>query len=112
MRKIIIRSIAVLAVCLIGLGQGSQAMAEVTGLKRVQADSPFDFVATKEVQADCPVGKQVVGGGYLFFFGGLTVPIRINAPTLNLGSWFVSGTNFDGTDWSVSAIAICADASG
>jgi hypothetical protein len=87
-----------------------QAGAGVTGLQRVQADSPFNFVATKQVDADCPTGKKVVGGGYLFFFGGPTVPIRTNAPTLDLGSWRVSGTNLDGSDWSVSAIAICADA--
>jgi hypothetical protein len=84
--------------------------AGVTGLERVQANSPFNFVATKQIQADCPPGKKVVGGGYLFFFGGPTVPIRTNAPTLDLGSWLVSGTNFDGSDWSVSAIAICAAA--
>ncbi len=82
----------------------------VTGLVRVQADAPFDYVATKTAQADCPDGKKVVGGGYLFFFGGPTVPIRINVPTLDLRSWVVSATNYDGTDWSVSAIAICADA--
>ncbi len=83
---------------------------KVTGLERVQANSPFDTVATKTVQADCPVGKKVVGGGYTFFFGGPTVPIRINIPTLDLGSWLVSTTNLNNTAWSVSAIAICADA--
>lgn len=77
---------------------------------RIQADSPFDFVATKQIQADCPPGKKVVGGGYTFFLGGPTVPIRTNLPTLDLGAWLVSGTNFENTDWSVSAIAICADA--
>ncbi len=30
--------------------------------------------------------------------------------TLDLRSWLVSGTNFDGSDWSVSAVAICANA--
>jgi hypothetical protein len=77
---------------------------------RIQADSPFDFVATKEVHADCPVGKKILGGGYVFFFGGPTVPIRDNLPSVNLDAWYVSGTNSDGTDWSVSAIALCADA--
>ena len=91
-------------------GSADTCQAGVTGLQRVQANSPFNFVAPKQVQADCPPGKKVVGGGYLFFFGGPTVPIRTNAPTLSLGSWLVSGTNFDGSDWGVSAIAICADA--
>jgi hypothetical protein len=82
----------------------------ISGLERVQVNSPFDTVATKEVQADCPVGKKIVGGGYTYFFGGPTVPLRDNLPTLDLGSWLVSGTNVDNTQWSVSAIAICADA--
>lgn len=103
-----------LAVCLIGLGQGSQAMAEVTGLERVQANSDpdLDFVSTKEVQADCPDGKKVVGGGYLLsFFGGATdVPLRLSVPSTDLRSWIVSGTNFNNTPWGLSAIAICADA--
>jgi hypothetical protein len=51
-----------------------------------------------------------VGGGYIYFFGGPTVPLRENLPSLDLTAWFVGGTNFDNTQWSVSAIAICADA--
>jgi hypothetical protein len=84
--------------------------AGLTGLVRVQENSPFDFVATKEAHAICPAGKKIVGGGYTFFFGGPTVPIRDNLPSLDLGQWIVSGTNLGGEDWSVSAIAICADA--
>jgi glutamate-1-semialdehyde aminotransferase len=70
------------------------------------------MVATKSVQADCPVGKKVVGGGYLLsFFGGATdVPLRLSVPTADLRSWVVSGTNFNNTLWGLSAIAICADA--
>jgi hypothetical protein len=82
--------------------------AGLTGLERVQANFSFDFVATRQGRAGCPPGKKVLGGGYLFF--RLTVAIRKNAPTLDLGSWLVSGTNFDGIHWGVSAIAIRADA--
>ena len=81
----------------------------VTGLQRVQANSPLNTIATKQIDAVCPLGKQVVGGGYLFFFGGPTVPIRTNAPLLDLNAWRVSGTNTENTAWSVSAVAICAD---
>jgi hypothetical protein len=88
--------------------QGAQGPAGPLGLERVQANTPLDSVATKTAQADCPAGKKVIGGGFLFFFGGPTVPIRLNAPTLDLQSWRVSGTNFGGDDWSVSAVAICA----
>ena len=82
----------------------------VTGLERIQENSPLDTVATKQIDAVCPIGKKVVGGGHLFFFGGPTVPIRTNAPLLDLSAWRVTGTNTGGTAWSVSAVAICADA--
>ena len=82
----------------------------VSGLVRIQENSPKNTVATKQVDAICPSGKNVLGGGYLFFYGGPTVPIRTNAPLLDLSGWRVSGTNTDNTEWSVSAIAICADA--
>jgi hypothetical protein len=82
----------------------------LSGLVRIQADSAFDSVATKEVHADCPAGKVIVGGGYTFFLGGPTVPIRDNVPSIELNAWIVSGTNNENTDWSVSAVALCADA--
>ena len=82
----------------------------ISGLVRVQENSPKNSVATKQVDAICPSGKKVIGGGYLFFYGGPTVPIRTNAPLLDLSGWRVSGTNTKNTEWSVSAIAICADA--
>ena len=87
----------------------------MTGLQRIQADFPpndgqLSTIATQEVSAACPSGKKVVGGGYLFFFGGPTVPIRTNAPTVTLNAWLVSGTNTANTPWRLSAIAICADA--
>jgi len=91
--------------------QGLQGLSgPISGLERVQVNAPFDTTATKEVQADCPLGKKVVGGGYTYFFGGPSVPLDNSLPTLDLGSWLVSGTNFANTQWSVSAIAICADA--
>lgn len=87
----------------------------LTGLERIQADFPpndglLSTISSQEVHAVCPSGKKVVGGGYLFFYGGPTVPIRDNAPTLDLGSWVVFGTNEANTPWRLSAIAICADA--
>jgi hypothetical protein len=81
----------------------------VTGLQRIQVNSPLNTVATKQIDAVCPVGKKVVGGGHLFFFGGPTVPIRSSAPLLGLIGWRVTGTNTENTPWSVSAVAICAD---
>jgi collagen triple helix repeat protein len=88
---------------------GPQGPAGVSGLVRVQANSPFDSVATKELFAQCPPGKQVLGGGYLFFFGGPTVLLRDSTPGINLDGWYVSGTNDANTPWSVSAVAMCAE---
>jgi hypothetical protein len=89
--------------------------AGLTGLERVQADFPansgtLSTIATQEVFADCPDGKKVVGGGYTFFYGGPTVPIRDNFPTLDLSSWLVAATNPASTPWRLSAVAVCADA--
>ena len=67
--------------------------------------------ATKQVFAPCPAGTQILGGGYTFFFGGPTVPIRTNLPSVDFDGWYVGGTNEENTPWSVSAIAICANAS-
>jgi hypothetical protein len=89
---------------------GPAGTAGVSGLVRVQVDSPFDDVATKEVFAECPAGTRILGGGYTFFFGGPTVPLRTNLPSVDFDGWIVSGTNEDGAPWSVSAIAMCANA--
>ena len=80
----------------------------IAGLERVQADTPLDDVATKTARAFCPPGKKVIGGGYLHFLGGPTIVPRVNAPTLDLSEWRVSGTNSANTPWSITAIAICA----
>jgi hypothetical protein len=89
--------------------------AGLTGLERVQADFAandgiLSTIATQEVFAECPEGTKVVGGGYTFYYGGPTVPIRDNVPTLDLSSWLVAATNPAGTSWRLSAVAMCADA--
>jgi collagen triple helix repeat protein len=88
---------------------GPAGASGLTGLIRVQVDSPFDDVATKEVFAQCPAGTQVLGGGYTFFLGGPTVLLRSNLPSVDLDGWYVSGTNDDNTPWSVTAVAMCAN---
>jgi len=98
--------------------QGPQGLqgpsGPISGLVRVQANSEgtneLNAIATQTATAQCPAGKMVVGGGYLHFFGGPTITPRENTPTLDLTEWIVSGTNPNNTPWSISAIAICADA--
>jgi hypothetical protein len=70
----------------------------------------LSFTATQQVFATCPSGKKVVGGGYYFPFGGPTVPIRTNIPTIDNNAWLVDGTNFGGDSWRLAAVAMCADA--
>ena len=59
---------------------GPAGSSGLTGLVRVQVDSAFDDVSTKEVFAECPAGTRVLGGGYTFFNGGPTVLLRQNLP--------------------------------
>jgi hypothetical protein len=90
---------------------GLPGTSGLSGVVRIQVDSAFDDVATKEVFAACPIGTRVLGGGYFFAFGGPTVPMRENLPSLDLDGWFVGGTNEANTPWSVSAVAVCAPVS-
>jgi len=88
---------------------GENGAPGLSGLVRIQEDAPFDDVATKEVLAECPHGMKVIGGGYIHFLGGPTVVPRTNAPTIDLGGWVVDGTEVTGADWSISAVALCAN---
>ena len=93
--------------------QGTQGLpgvsGPISGLERVKR-TPRLTPSRRRKSTPTVRSEKIVGGGYTYFFGGPTVPLRDNLPTLDLGSWLVSGTNFDNTQWSVSAIAICADA--
>jgi len=86
----------------------------ITGLVRVQGNSEgaagLHQVATQTAEAQCPPGKMVLGGGYIHFYGGPTITPRVNSPTIDKTTWVVSGTNTENTPWSISAIAMCADA--
>jgi hypothetical protein len=93
----------------------------------VQASSAANSADIKSVRADCPTGKKVFGGGYTI--NGSTIngnPAAINnlVPTASLfitnaGGDFNSGAYLvevreivtNGSDWSVTAQAICAVAS-
>jgi hypothetical protein len=102
-------------VAFVGGVWGCADFPALTGLVRVQADFPandgiLSTTATQEVFAECPPGTKIVGGGYLHFYGGPTGVIRNNAPTIDSDGWIVDGTNFDGTSWRLSAVAMCADA--
>jgi hypothetical protein len=85
----------------------------VGGLERVAATSPTDSLE-KDVEAACPAGKRLLGGGAEIIGGGGQVtleedlPIGIS-PTSAQAKGHEDANGTDGT-WSVRAIAICAAA--
>lgn len=69
---------------------------------------------TKTVSAECPAGRQVVGGGARVVGGGPTVALTESVPVLSGGkrtSWSAaaSATATPGSAWAVEAFAICAE---
>jgi len=93
---------------------GPQGEPGISGLLVVTDESaagspPIDSTAL----AQCPVGKEVIGGGATAF--GPLIPfqvgLRTSAPTVDGTGWFAFGAEFEPTsdDWSVTAYAICAN---
>ncbi len=69
---------------------------------------------TKSVTADCPAGKQVVGGGARVVGSTTTVAITESAPVVNGSkrtSWSATARAIapEGSAWAVEAHAICAE---
>lgn len=87
----------------------------VKNVSYVTATSPVDSVDEKFITAECPTGKEAIGGGARINKGtSVTTVVNETAPALaSNGShfgWYAAGrevTSEPGT-WSVSAFAICA----
>ena len=88
--------------------QGIPGPAGISGLEVVQVDSGTQVAARIDVFAECPAGKQVLGGGFATAGNNLNVSVTTNAPYGS--SWIVTLVQNDLTDraWSVQAYAICA----
>jgi collagen triple helix repeat protein len=71
---------------------------------------PGNTVTT--VQADCPAGRKVLGGGLTQTSAGPLHPLllRESGPTGLATGWFVAVVNESGTDRTADAWAICANA--
>lgn len=92
--------------------QGIQGPAGISGLEVVTADSGFRTAAAIDVTADCPEGKQVIGGGFSIRSADAgDLNVQVSAPIAS-NRWGVSvfTADFPNTfpDWAVRAIAICA----
>jgi hypothetical protein len=81
----------------------------------VTATSPFDAVEpTTTITAECPSGKQVVGGGFKSVGDAEVVTATESAPVTNIDvkrtGWRVSAFKdaADGGDLQIEAHAICA----
>ena len=89
--------------------QGIQGPAGISGLEVVEVDSGTQNAARIDVLAECPTGKQVLGGGFTTAGNNLGITVATNAP---LGPrWAVTLAQNDLTArlWSVRAFAICAN---
>ena len=89
--------------------QGIPGPAGISGLEVVQVNSGTQNTFRIDVFAECPAGKQVLGGGFATAGNNLNVSVGANAPYGS--SWVVTLVQNDLTDraWSVQAYAICAN---
>lgn len=84
----------------------------VRGLERVAATSAPDSAAAKHVDAPCPAGKTLTGGGGTMNSADARVRldsvITMSSSTQFAQTGALEGPGGNSGDWSVSAFAICA----
>jgi len=90
---------------------GTPGASGVSGWELIQVTGATDSSSPKAVNADCPPGKKVVGGGG-HASGSLSVAIRGSWPYSNGIGWSVSGLELSPTaeNWTVYGYAICVTA--
>ena len=84
----------------------------VSGVERVEATSASNSVATKTQTIACPTGKRLLGGGARLNPSLVGVGIAQSFPD-NDNVYRVTAREFaaQGGGWSVTAFAVCANAS-
>jgi len=87
--------------------QGPQGIAGVSGYEQVVAASPANTTSTKTITASCPVGKVVLGGGFVAS-GVTTTAVLGNGPG-SPSDWTVTvRENQTGTPtWTLTVTAVC-----
>ena len=89
--------------------QGLPGPAGISGLEIVTAYSGTQNTDIIYVYAECPAGKQVLGGGFSTAGNNLGITVAENGP-VDSSRWIVHLAQNDLTArlWSVQAFAICA----
>jgi hypothetical protein len=76
------------------------------GISQVTAASPNNDTGIKEVQAQCPAGKEVVSGGYVINGGDDPNVVRNYAVASD--TWLVRAIDIVGTlPWQLTVTAVC-----
>ena len=90
--------------------QGIQGPAGISGLEIVTANSGTQDTDIIYVFAECPAGKQVLGGGFSTAGNNLGVTVAENGPASST-QWIAHLAQNDRIArlWSVQAYAICAN---
>jgi hypothetical protein len=85
----------------------------VSGLEAIYGDSGGGPASVKSVEAHCPPGKKVSGGGHIIT-GATNARVTVSTPgqVPNPTSWYVEAEEPTPTDgsWTLYAYAICVNA--
>jgi hypothetical protein len=89
---------------------GSPGAPGLSGYQRVEVILASDSTTSKNLTADCPPGKLVLGGGATIFGGGGNAYIVTSAPTGNSTYQAATRTvNGASVDHGLVVYAVCAD---
>jgi len=86
----------------------------VKNVSYVTTTSAFDSETNKTITAECPVGKEAIGGGARINGANTTTVVNETAPALAVNGshfgWYAAGREVapEASNWSVSAFAVCA----
>jgi hypothetical protein len=89
----------------------SSALLPLTGVVKVQAESPYNSAPAKSVPVECPNGKKVINASGFIAGGVGSVAMDDIYPNDALTQVMVTGKETDPytSDWSVTVSATCAD---
>jgi hypothetical protein len=86
----------------------------VKNVSYVTTTSAFDSETNKTITAECPAGKEAIGGGARINGANTTTVVNETAPALAVNGshfgWYAAGREVapEASNWSVSAFAVCA----
>jgi hypothetical protein len=88
---------------------GPQGAPGLAGVEIVMADGPNDSSVSKQTEASCPAGKQLIGGGAHIFNAATDVALDESYPASDT-KWRATAYEINATavNWHLQAYAICA----